>query len=280
GAIVSVWGLNLGNSQGNSTLTVNGAVASIIYYWGDAVPPWSPANLHNGYQNMQMVIFQVPNTAAPGTGTISVNVNGRVSNTIAFAVRPGRIFYVSTKGKDRSRRTFQSPLRSIQAAKDVATKPGDAIYVENGVNALTDTQGVGAAVRMNHSATQTAPIALVAYPGAVSQIGSTTLEAFQFYISDAAGAPLYITISKLTILGSACPLGISEGDRVVGSVVSVPNGNLDTGASNGRGSNLYWLGNEWTNIGAPSPAGLSYQSLYHVLYVSGYRGVSVQKAET
>jgi hypothetical protein len=280
GAIVSVWGLNLGNSQGNSTITVNGAVASIIYYWGDAVPPWSPANLHNGYQNMQMVILQVPNTAALGAGTITVNVNGRTSNKIPFAVRPGRIFFVSTGGKDRNRGTFKSPLRSIQAAKDVATRPGDTIYVENGVNTLTDTQGFGAAVRMNHSATQSAPIALVAYPGAVSQIGSATLEAFQFYISDSEGAPKNITLSKFTIVGTACPLGISEGGRVVGSVVSVPNGNLDTGASNGRGSNLYWLGNEWTNIGAPSPRGLSYQSLYHVLYVSGYRGVAVQKAES
>ena len=43
GAIVSVWGLNLGASQGSSSISVGGVPAARIYYWGNAVPPYSPA---------------------------------------------------------------------------------------------------------------------------------------------------------------------------------------------------------------------------------------------
>src|SRR5262245_20210048 len=66
GAIVSVWGLNLGASQGTSSISVGGVPASKIYYWGNAVPPYSPTKLYNNYQKMQIVIFQINHLTTTG----------------------------------------------------------------------------------------------------------------------------------------------------------------------------------------------------------------------
>ena len=277
GAIVSVWGLKLGESQGGSTISVHGATASTVYYWGNALPPWSPANLHNGHQNMQMVIFQIPSTAASGSGAISVNVNGQTSNSIPFTVRSGRIFFVATTGKDGHRGTFQSPLRTIQTAKDVANTAGDTIYVEDNVNALRDTQGFGVAVRMNHSATQAAPIALVSYPGAANQIGTPGLDPMQFVNTGNGPDTSFITVSKFTIIDNGNGLYVKEGGRLVGNYQTAPNGCGDWGANSSRGNDLYWLGNEWTNVGLGPTC--NQDSLYHVLYISGIRSVAKANIE-
>src|SRR5262249_38610846 len=39
GALVTVWGANLGTSQGTSTITLGGVTPTAIYYWGNATPP-------------------------------------------------------------------------------------------------------------------------------------------------------------------------------------------------------------------------------------------------
>src|SRR6476659_4700046 len=74
GAIVSVWGLNLGASQGGSSIRVGGVPAAKIYYWGNAVPPYSPAKLYNSYQHLQIVIFQISHLTVGGPVQISASV--------------------------------------------------------------------------------------------------------------------------------------------------------------------------------------------------------------
>ncbi len=60
GAFVTVWGYNLGTSQGGSTITVGGTAPRAVYYWGNATPPnCGPANLYNTHQKLQCVIFQI-----------------------------------------------------------------------------------------------------------------------------------------------------------------------------------------------------------------------------
>jgi hypothetical protein len=100
GAIVTVWGLNLGGSQGASTMTIGAVPIRTFYYWGNAVRPWSPANLYNGYHKLGCVIFQVPSETPMGLVKIVATVAGRTSSPLPFSVQGGRIYFASTAGDD------------------------------------------------------------------------------------------------------------------------------------------------------------------------------------
>src|SRR5262249_49951334 len=85
GALVTVWGANLGTSQGTSTITLGGVTPTAIYYWGNATPPnCGAATLFNTYQKLQCVIFQVDHGTATGAQNLVVTVNGTASNPVPF----------------------------------------------------------------------------------------------------------------------------------------------------------------------------------------------------
>ncbi len=88
GSIVTVWGKNLGSSQGTSTITCNGVVAPYVYMWGNNTFPLE-LNTKRGWQ---MISFQVASTATSGAGTIYATVGGINTNTLAFTVRTGSIY--------------------------------------------------------------------------------------------------------------------------------------------------------------------------------------------
>ena len=72
---MTLWGKNLGSSQGSSTITAGGVAPSAIYYWGNATPPaCGPANLYNAYQKLQCVIFQIARTTPSGANNVVVTV--------------------------------------------------------------------------------------------------------------------------------------------------------------------------------------------------------------
>ena len=134
GAIVTVWGTGLGSAQGSSQISLGGVPATNVYYWGNAVAPYSPADMYSA-QGMQEVIFQVSHLAADGLGSIAVNVGGATSNTLPFTVGAGTIRFVSTAGNDTTATgAWTSPYRTIQKAVAAMT-PGSITYVENGVRA-------------------------------------------------------------------------------------------------------------------------------------------------
>src|SRR4051812_33852350 len=64
GALVTVWGENLGASQGDGAIRIGG-VAARIYAWGDATPPAGRVDLHRRL-GLQRVVFQVPAGAPSG----------------------------------------------------------------------------------------------------------------------------------------------------------------------------------------------------------------------
>src|SRR5499427_7702999 len=119
GALVTVWGQNLGTSQGTSTITLGGVAPAAIYYWGNATAPnCGAATLFNAYQKLQCIIFQVNHATAPGAQNIVVTVGGVASNALSFTVRTsGEIFFVAPTG---------GKFTSIQAALDRAAL-GDVI---------------------------------------------------------------------------------------------------------------------------------------------------------
>ncbi len=266
GAIVSVWGLNLGSSQGSSSISVGGVPAAKIYYWGNAVPPYSPARLYNDYQHMQIVIFQISHLTAIGPVQISASVGGKTSNSLPFTVGPGRILFVAITGNDGNPGTFQAPFRTTGAGMD-ALLSGDITYVGDGVD---QTSGV---VLPYSTKNPSAPMAIAAYPGATCQVGDSAHEAFNVNYSGSGNS---FTISKFIIVGNQQTVSLYDNNRLVGSTIQTPLGASPAGAVGGSGNNLAVLGNEFTNCGDPTPA--NWDVLYHVLYIGGRRGIAPSAA--
>ncbi len=121
GAIVTLWGRNLGSAQGSSQVYANGIEAASYYSWGNATVP---ADLHT-YHGMQMISFQISHLAQDGAGSTYVVVNGQQSNSLPFTVRAGSIYFVMTSGNDDTGNgSWGNPWRTIpKAANSLA--PGD-----------------------------------------------------------------------------------------------------------------------------------------------------------
>jgi hypothetical protein len=95
GAIVTVWGWNLGSSQGASTITVDNVNAAYVYYWGNAGAGGNsgPAELY-AYHKMQEIAFSIPYSASDGAVKIKVAVGGEASNELDFYIRNGSVYWV------------------------------------------------------------------------------------------------------------------------------------------------------------------------------------------
>jgi hypothetical protein len=214
-------------------------------------------------------------------GEIVAEVNGGKSNPLPFVVRPGRIFFVKKNGSDTwGRGSWSKPWKTINRSVDRFRNrlaPGDVIYLGDGIAQTTwegnDSQS--SAVNLNSDGKPGSPIALVAYPGARVQIGSPELEAFETWVTNENHASSYWTLAKLEITGVAQPLPLKTGFRAVGNRVSAPRGDGATGTVGAHGSDIYILGNEFTDCGYYSS---SY--LYHVMYISGHRSESGPRLPT
>lgn len=134
GAIVTVWGQNLGASQSNSTIEFCDSAATCrsghVYYWknADGALPGGPANLFESHK-MQEIAFSIPDSAT-GAGTIRVTVNGNQSS-LPFTVRAGNIYHVKATGNDTTGNgSFSNPwLTSDKVTANGSSVPsGSIIY--------------------------------------------------------------------------------------------------------------------------------------------------------
>jgi hypothetical protein len=272
GAIVTIWGRNLGESQGSSKVYANGVEAASYYSWGNAT---TPADLYSFHQ-MQMVSFQISHLAKDGLGTIYVVVNSIPSNTLPFTVRAGNIYFAMTGGDDDSGDgSWGSPWRTIpHAANNLAA--GDIAYIGNGIDQTTETD-YGAAVNLGSDGTENHPKALIVYPGAVSYVGNDTLgRAFNVWNEDTGGYSLHWVIAGFRITTAEVGVTAQGGFRVIGNYVTAPNGDGMDGAIGGvNGNDIYILGNELENIGSPNCS-----KLYHAIYITGVRQDTPPRAST
>lgn len=245
GAIVTVYGQNIGSTQGTSTVSIGGVNCPTVYYWGPAVPPHCAATLTNAYQNLQMVAFQIPSTAPLGAQTIKVTVNGTDSTTLPFTI--------DSLGTIRLSDSFGSVQLAVNAMAD-----GDVLYVKSATLIELDTSGLS-------PSNQTA---IIGFPGATVSVGTSTHDAFP---SGYGAFTQHKVFANLSIAGGGQPLTIGDESRAVGCYITAPNGNGSLGTLGVFGSNTATLGCEFFHCGNGPPA----DDQYHVLYRYGRRGLGV-----
>jgi len=245
GTIVTVWGVNLGSSQGSNKIyykdsTGTSREAAYVYYWENADPASGssgPSDLYK-YHKMQEIAFSIPDSAN-GAGKIYVTVSGVMSNELNFTVRAGRIFHAKATGSNSiGDGSWANPYRTmgrVEGEYNPNYSAGDIIYGSNGVVERWN-QYYGLWV-YQLAGTESNPIAFVAYPGAtVTCSGSSAGIANTDYSTST-----YITLSKLIAKGDQTGINGSRGGRIIGCKITDINGATGVSgaidANNNAGSN-------------------------------------------
>lgn len=285
GAYVTVYGKNFGATRGTSSVAIGGGQAAGYSIWTDT-----------------KITFQLGKAAA--SGNIAVTTPGGASNGIPFAVRPGKIYFVATNGKDSNNGSYGSPWRSLpHAVQTIAA--GDIIYAQSGVSQTTDDgQGWDAAMllRAQWCSASGYPRALLAYPGATVTIGNPNgsspasgLRTTDFSADGGACAGNWV-FGGLQFRGVG-PVGLngpSSNWRMVGNDISCPNADGSGGGGacfeTTLASNVKFYGNNVHDAGTANASAL-FQGVYFstdsnhidmgwntVANVKGCRGVQIHSS--
>jgi len=269
GAIVTIWGNNLGNTQGSSKVYFKDAQNNIIeaahvYYWknADGQLPGGPSDLYT-HHRMQEIAFSIPATAADGAGKIFVRVDGVDSGELEFTIRSGNIFYLKSVGSDiASCGTWQSPCASFKYLTNNRMKTGDTAYVvDNITNSCVwgwpNTQ-IGTAL---------SPYAFISYPNATAACSGATYGVGIFNGVNSR----YLVHSKIKILTDGGN-NFGYGARVVGSEftdITCANGQSAAITSTKNEGDDKYLGNYVHDFG-----GTCTGNLHHTTYMSKRNAVS------
>ena len=275
GVYLTLYGKDFGAARGSCTVSMGGENA-------DNYPVWSA----------ERITLQLG--AKARSGQVVVNCPSGTSNGVPFTVRPGNVYFVSTKGSDRNRGTFLSPWQTLIKAKN-SIEPGDVIYAMDGVS-QTGMDNYGASLNIEIGGAPGKPLAIVAYPGATVTVGTVS-----------GGVPMGIrvpntggaeraknwVIAGLTIRGQLAALNLGGGAnpsaenwRIIGNDMSCPNGNGAAAcAGTSRASNIKFLGNVVHDVGNANSSKL-YQGVYfgtdsnnievgwnHIYNIRGCRGI-------
>lgn len=267
GVIVTVWGNNLGSSQGSSTISIGGVNAAYVYYWGNATGALGggPANLYT-YHKMQEISFSIPAGVADGAVTISVTVGGVTSNTLPFTVRAGNIYFVKTTGSDSTGTgTWSNPRRTLNWYAYDRLEAGDTVYACDGI-----AENSGLATRYLVG-TLANPISFIAYPGAAVSVNQNAAWSLGNY----AGSSHFCNFSKIRVTTTGTGIDTHEGMRAVGNEITnysglyasgsngAISGSDDNNHTNDTVSNIKCFGNYIHDFGGDNT-----QSLHHVFYIS------------
>jgi len=291
GVIVTVWGQNLGSTQGLSTLTFTDSLnverEPYIYYWknADGELPGGPANLYESH-NMQEIAFSIPDSA-DGVGSIKVTVDGAVS-TLQFTVsNVGSIYWVAPGGNNNNACSYASPCEYINGDIDggasggignAKLSAGDTVYSKGVAEPVLSGSGrdVGMFVRSTNG-TKDNPVSFIAYPGTrptviASDQGmvpylSSYLNLSKFYMEVGHVNPALSPNAGISNL-SDYHIKITKG-RYIGNYLGQISGTCMTGWSGsitnqddgGEGARLF--GNEIADTGCPNSS-----RFQHTVYIS------------
>lgn len=282
GAIVTIWGHNLGSTQGTSKVYVGNVEATAVYYWKDAdgTLPGGPADLKT-YHKMQEIAFAVPATAVDGANTIKVTV-GTDSNTLPFTVRAGNIYFIKSTGNDTTGNgSWSTPwltLGNVLSGNGKITG-GDLVY----------SVGVGSSSSVNVGSTAaivgtaTTRSALLAYPNSSVAITGTAAGAIRNW----GNANYYWTFGKLAVTAttaSSQAFYMFGYGRYIGNYITGPT--VGTGVAGWIGGNCSStsvvhcsghkvLGNEVTNYGNID----AIDNYNHLVYMSNRSGQAAEAFE-
>lgn len=289
GAIVTIWGVGFGASQGISKvyLTDSNNVtreAAYVYYWknADGTLPGGPSNLYASH-GMQEIAFSIPSAASDGAGKVFVEVDGRASNKLDFFVRStGVIRFVKTGGTDSGAGTWPSPWGTVAyAVRGNTAGEGDIIYIASTIGYAGRIQ-YGASAQIDGSLNNN--IALVAYPNARFTVNSASSSGISNYYTQND----WWVFSKLKVMAYSGTIGSSADGRTIGCEHTQPDGIEANGQSgaigctageyNARGTNsannLKIFGNYIHNYG-----GQSTSNKEHATYFSLRNNFTAQAPE-
>jgi hypothetical protein len=225
GSMVTIWGNNLGSSQGNSKVYFrdfqnNIHEAAHIYYWTDANgQEGGPADLYTSHK-MQEIAFSIPSTATDGLGKIYVEINGQNSNELNFTVRDGNIYFVKPAldgGDDSNNGLWNSPWEDLQNTVD-RVQEGDIIYAYD----ITQVGSAGVLIIRGVSGSLDNPIALITYPGSKTTLTATNV-GYAWGIANHNKVEEHWVFSKLTVRADGQPISAFNYLRAIGNDLSDQN---------------------------------------------------------
>jgi hypothetical protein len=229
GSIVTVWGNNLGATQGSSHVYFTDSTsvrrdAAYVYYWknADGSLPSGPADLY-AYQKMQEIAFSLPDGAA-GQGTITIETDGGTSNSLPFTVRTGNIYWVGdTPGgidpNNSNNGSYGAPWATVSYPSGAESKiaAGSIIY-------LFDHTTEGSFYVRTHSGSAGNENALISYPGHTSgtivaneciRTNGVQYCGFRTYLN-----PQYWVQSKLSFIAISNGIITTPHGRIIGNEVT------------------------------------------------------------
>jgi plastocyanin len=227
GAIVTIWGCNLGSSQGSSQIYFKDSgdtsrIPAHVYYWenADVSGDSGPADLYT-YHGMQTIAFSIPSASADGAGEIYVTVNNKNSNELVFTVRSGNIYYVKTTGSDSNPGTWSEPWLTMDySSYQAPTSAGDIVYFCDGVQ---DVSSAGWIIRYIYG-TEGSPFAFIAYPGA-----SVTVQGTTSGVTNHNWSSHHVVISKISAASDGDGIHCFKFSRTIGCEIT------DVTCANGQG---------------------------------------------
>jgi len=258
GAVVTVWGRNLGVTRGSSFISVGdvelSADSDYAETWGEAGKP---------VPFLQRVSFWLNDVMPDGDAPIRVTVNGEVSNALPFRVGGGNLYFVDASATGSGTGTHADPWASPSDCVS-AIVPGDICYFREGVY---DQKYNGGKQNIwlrdgEVPATPDAPVAFVGYPGETALFDSRTNGSRNFHTSFRFVSRA-ITLAKVSI--DAYAVGVQAGDdaRIIGN-------DIRGGANFLSGSGIVVVnGNAAVVYGNAIHGGRTENRLDHGIYISG-----------
>ena len=288
GIYVTITGYNFGTTRGTSTVTVNGTPVAQYITWGTAA-------VSDSTGNRQTIGIQVA-SGTTGTGNIVVTTAGGScgastvsggSFALPFTVRSGSIYFLGSAVDNTAMpacstalaaNSYTSPWgmgsggRNSNAYYDCAlATAGNTLVLLNGANdpRANSSGSVNSTIKANLNGTSSAPLALMARPGAIATLGSTsTSNNRPITVIDSNNYTVY---SGLTLIGNGSgSAGIAPQSyaRIVGNTIECPNCTGQAGILDGSSAGLangVVLGNLITTTGTPELS----NKQYHAIYASG-----------
>lgn len=270
GAYVTLYGVNFGATRGTSTVTVGGGAPAQYKVWSAASwggPAWT------WYDKATIQLG-----ASATTGNIVMTTTGGTSNAIAFTVRSGSIYFVSTTGSDGAAGTFAAPWATCTHARDTMAQ-GGTVYYRTGTYCSTDDgSGYSTCLKLGsgNQGTSGSPNAMLAYPGESVTFGDTTACGITIRGQGTSNENYWVFAGFAVIIGNQITLNPygSHDWRILGNAsMTCPNGNgqsgcLDIGGGLDGSEYNYWVyGNNINHAGTNNSPG-SVTALYHGVYLS------------